>query len=93
MADILYKTITADTQVSSVPCYLVGAELAHATVTTDMKIYDEADNTKTAGERVLTVKVYNGFRHYDSKIFSHPIKCKGIYVDWTAGAGTVYYHM
>lgn len=93
MKDILYKTITADTQVTKGECYLVGAELAHDTADTYMYIYDEPDSTKSASKLALTLKVRYGFRHYDKKIFPMPgIKCNGIYVDYEAGIGTVYYH-
>lgn len=90
--DILYKTITADTQVSSLPCYLVGAEL-QSTTNAQMYIYDEADSTKTAAELVLTVKARSTNYLYDNCIFPEPgIKCKGLYADWEAGVGTIYYH-
>lgn len=97
MKTIHYKTITADTQVTTEDCYLIGAEfsygLAIGSVATNMIIYDEPDNTKSASKKVLTLKTYSGFKHYDSKMFPKPgIKCNGIYVDWNAGIGTVYYH-
>ena len=95
MKDILYATITADTQVTTEECYLVGAEFAYnaGTSATSMTVYDELDSSKSASKIALILRSYVGFKHYDVKMFPEPgIKCNGIYVDWNAGIGTVYYH-
>ena len=91
---ILYKTITEDTQVYVGDCYLVGAELTRTAATdTVMIVYDENDSDKTAAQKVITL-VTSDETQGDNRIFPLPgIKCEGIYVDWTAGVGTVYYYL
>jgi len=91
MADILYKTVTADTLVTGLPCYLVGAEMSH-TSNTQMEIYDEPAGAATSGKLVLTVKARDTNYHYDNCIFPKAIKCSGLWADYDAGVGTVYYH-
>lgn len=87
--DILYKTIrTADTLVTTLPCYLVGAEISSGTIA----IYDEPNSDTTAGNLICTMKL-GSYRHYNRKIFSEPIKCRGLYADITSGEGTIYYYL
>jgi len=91
--DILYKTITADTIVSNKPCWLLGVELSHSTANTSLKIYNEPNSTASAAKLVCAAKVRYGFRHWDKRMFDEPgIKCNGIFADYDAGIGTVYYH-
>jgi hypothetical protein len=87
----LYKTITADTQVSTTECYLDGVELAH-TSNTDLKVYDESVGAGAAGKLVSTTSV-TAYQRQNCIMFpAGGIKMSGIYADWTAGTGTVYYH-
>ena len=87
---MLYKTITADVQISTQECYLMGVELSH-TGNTNLIIYDEHDATKTATSKVSTTQV-TAYNRQVSIMFPYPgIKCNGLYADWTAGVGTVYY--
>lgn len=87
----LYKTITADTQVATTECYLDGIELSH-TANTSMITYDEADSGATAAKKVSTIRCTT-YTRQNSIIFPKGgIKCDGIYVDWDAGVGTIYYH-
>ena len=87
---MLYKTITADTQVSTQECFLMGVELAH-TANTDLIVYDQESGSKTAAQKVSTTSV-TAYKRHSKIMFPYPgIKCKGLYVDWTAGVGTVYY--
>lgn len=91
MDKLLYKTITADTQVSTQECYLVGCQIAHSAVTS-MIVYNEADDEKTACRKVATIKCTT-YNRQNSMIFpSGGIRCQGIYVDWDAGIGTIWYH-
>ena len=88
---VLYKTITTDTQVAVGKCYLDGVEFTH-TDAAEMRVYDEADSDKTATQRIATLRV-TATAQDASKMFEHPIKCDGIFVDYiTNGLGTVYYH-
>jgi len=88
---VLYKTITADTQVATTECYLVGAELSNGS-NTSMIVYDEPDSTATAGKKVSTPQV-TSYNRQASIVFPMPgVKCDGIYVDWNAGVGTIYYY-
>jgi hypothetical protein len=87
--DILYSSILngVDKLVCSAPCYLVGAEISSGT----MPIYDEADNTHSAGSLVTTLKM-GSHKSYNHIIFANPIKCNnGIYVDNQSAIGTIYY--
>ena len=87
----LYKTITADTQVSTTECYLDGIELAHDSNDT-LLVYDESVGAGAAGKLVSTLKVTAYNKHAFIKFSEGGLKMSGIYADWTAGAGTVYYH-
>jgi hypothetical protein len=88
---MLYKTITADTQVSTTECYLDGIEFAH-TDNAELKVYDEAVGAGAAAKNVCTVYA-TGYQREMSVMFPRPgIKLSGIYVDWTVGTGTIYYH-
>lgn len=87
---MLYKTITADTQVSTQECYLMGVELAH-TGNTDLKIYDIKDTTPVAANLISTTRVTT-YNRQVSIVFPYPgIKCSGLYADWDTGVGTVYF--
>lgn len=87
---MLYKTITADTQVSTQECFLMGVELAH-TANTDLIVYDQESGSKTAAQKVSTTSV-TAYKRHSKIMFPYPgIKCRGLYADWTAGVGTVYY--
>ncbi len=87
---MLYKTITGDTQISTQECFLMGVELAH-TGNTSLIVYDQESGSKTAAQKVSTLQVTAYKRHSESK-FPYPgIKCRGLYADWTAGVGTVYF--
>lgn len=89
---ILYKTITADAQITTQECYLVGVELSHDAADTSLIIYDEADSSKTAAKKVVTLRTSVEAQDV-SRIFPLPgIKCDGLYADWTAGVGTIYYY-
>lgn len=91
MAVNLYKTITVDTSVATTECYLDGIELSH-TGNTDMKVYDIPHVTAAAGNLVSTTRV-TAYNRQCSITFPKPgIKMSGIYCDWTAGVGTIYYH-
>lgn len=88
MNKLLYKTITADTQVSTQECYFVGAQIVNTT-NTSMVIYDRSSN---AARKIATVKSTT-YPEQGSMIFpSGGVHCQGIYVDWDAGTGTVWYH-
>ena len=85
---ILCKVITTNTQVSTQPCFLIGASLEH-TGTTDLEIYDEADAGGNTARQVIALKGSNTV----SVILPMPgIKCEGIYVKYAAGTGIVYYY-
>jgi len=87
---MLYKTITEDTLVSNQECFLMGVELAHSS-NTDLITYAEASTSATAANKVNTLSV-TAYKRHSKIMFPYPgIKVPGIYVDWTAGVGTVYY--
>ena len=85
---ILYKTITADTQVHVGECYFVGATVSH-TGSTMMTVYDEDASTATAARKLMQL---NG-TDVTIMLPLPGVKCTGIYVDWNAGVGTVYYYL
>lgn len=88
MKRILYAVITANTQVSTQPCWLIGASLEH-TGTTDLEIYDEADAGGNTARQVIALKGSNTV----SVILPMPgIKCEGIYAKYFAGSGRVFYY-
>ena len=92
---VLYKTITANTQVYVGRCFLVGAELTRAAAgDTVMIIYDEPDSTVDAAQKVATL-VTSDEKQVDRIMFAkdREPELTGIYVDWNAGVGTVYYHL
>jgi len=77
---MLYKTITADTQVSTQECWLMGAELAH-TANTSMIVYDQESSSKTAAQKVSTTSV-TAYKRHSKIMFPYPgIKCRGLYAD------------
>ena len=87
---MLYKTILSDTQISTQECYLMGVELAH-TSNTSLLVYDQESASKTAAQLVSTTSV-TAYKRHSKIMFPYPgIKCRGLYADWTAGVGTVYY--
>ena len=88
---ILYKTITVDTQVSTQECWLVGVELNH-TGNCTMTVYDEADSGVTAARTVVTMKCSSYVRQNSILFPRKGVHCEGIYVNWDAGVGTIYYH-
>jgi len=88
---LLYKSIATDTQVSTEECWLVGVELSHND-NSSMIVYDEADSTKTAAKKVVNMRV-TSFTRQNLIFFPYDgIKCEGIYVDYNAGTGTIYYY-
>ena len=91
MATHLYKTITVDTQISTTECYLDGIELSN-TSNTNMKVYDITNVTPVAGNLVSTTQTTAYNRQCSITFPKGGIKMQGIWVDWTAGTGTVYYH-
>lgn len=87
---MLYKYIAADTQISTQPCFLMGVELAH-TGNTSLIVYDQESGSKTAAQKVSTQQT-TAYKRHSQIMFPYPgISCRGLYVDWTAGVGTVYY--
>ena len=94
---VLYKTITADTQVYVGKCFLVGVEYQKTACAGDraMIVYDEASADKTAAQKVCTL-VITPENQSDRIMFpkDREPELVGIYVDWdTDGVGTVYYHL
>lgn len=92
---VLYKTITTDTQVYVGKCFLVGAEIANtAAGATTMIIYDQATSGKTAAQILATLNT-SAEKQSDRIMFSKDKEpeCVGLYVDYAAGVGTVYYHL
>ena len=91
----LYKTITENTQVYVGRCFLVGAELTRTTgAATTMLVYDEASADTTAAQIVATLNT-TPEKQFDRIMFpkDREPECVGLYVDWTAGLGTIYYHL
>lgn len=89
---ILYKTITAATQVSTQECWLVGVELSH-TGNSSMIVYDEADSGETASKKVVTMRITSYTRQNSILFPDEGLHCEGIYVAApSAGLGTIYYH-
>ena len=94
MPKTLYKTITGDTQVYVGRCFFFGAEITRlAAAATTMKIYDEASTDKTAGQLIATLNT-TPEKQTDRIMLDkdREIECVGLYVDWAAGLGTIYYH-
>lgn len=85
-----FKSITADTQVTDKPCWLLYASLYHDGKTT-LVIYDEADNSASAAQKFDTLAVDDTNGDPTDRIsLSRPIFMrKGIFVKWAAGVGTV----
>ncbi len=87
----LYKTITEDTQVATTECYIDGIELSH-TGNTSLPVYDVTDATSDANLLISTTQV-TAYNRQNFIVFPKGgIKCSGIWADWTAGVGTIYYH-
>ena len=85
---IIAKDVGADAQVVTGECYLLGAELYH-TDDTHLDIYEGTAATAANLKIKLATTLEN---QHCNLIFPKPgIKCDGIYADWTAGDGTVYY--
>jgi len=83
---ILYKAITADTQVTTQSCYFVGAssgfEVEH------LKIYDEASSSATAAQMVCDLGAEDCFT-----IPMPGVKCdNGLYAEIDHGTAVVYYY-
>ena len=94
---VLYKSITADTQVYVGRCFLVGVEYQKTACANDrvMTVYDEASNDTTA-EQIVCSLCITPERQSDRIMFpkDREPELVGIYVDWvTDGVGTVYYHL
>jgi hypothetical protein len=88
---MLYKSITATTQVATTECFLDGIEFSY-TDNAELKVYDEAVGAGTAAKLVCTVYA-TGYTRSVPIIFPRPgIKLSGIYVVWTVGTGTIFYH-
>ncbi len=90
---IQYKAITADAQLVSGECHLVAVELTHTGADTSLIIYDEPSSTKSAARKVATLRVSE--EQLDAfRVWPMPgIKCNGIYTDYAAGQGTIYYYV
>lgn len=94
---VLYKTITADTQVYVGRCFFVGAEYQKVACAADraLIIYDEASADKTAAQKISTLVICP--EKQSDRIMlpkDREVECVGLYVDWdTDGIGTVYYHL
>ena len=87
---MLYKTITGDTLVSNQECFLMGVELAHSS-NTDLITYAEPGSGTTAANKISTLSV-TAYKRHSQIMFPWPgIKVPGIYTNWTAGVGTIYY--
>ena len=88
---MLYKSVTASTQVSTTECYIMGIEISGngGKVT----VYDETDSSKTAAKIVSTIKG-SAYYHYNNIIFpENGVKCEGIYVYHDSGTATIYYRL
>lgn len=87
---ILYKTITAPTQVAIGECYLDGVEVSDEM---EQMIYDEADSSRSAVKMVCKMHASSYYK-YENIIFPSPgLKCSsGIYAFWEKKLATVYYH-
>ena len=88
---ILSQSVTGDAQVVAGECYFVGAELAHST-DTEMILYNENSSSKTAAKKISTLRVVDEMEYANVMLPMPGLKCDGIYADWTAGVGTVYYY-
>ena len=89
--ELLYKTITASTQVSTQECYFVGAELSNA-ANTELTVYDEADSTGTAAKKIANLAC-TSYDRFSRMVFpDEGVHCDGLYVAWDEGVGTIYYH-
>jgi len=87
---ILYSTFTANTQVSTQPCFYLGAQIQRGSATS-IEIFDEADSTATATKRVDKL----AGTMEDHKIPLPGIKCSGLYAKFESGKetyATVYYY-
>ena len=88
---ILYKSITAATQVATSECYLDGVVLS---LENEMFVYDEADSSKSAAKLVCLMHASSYYR-FESIMFPPPgVKMNsGIYAYWNEkGANFIYYH-
>ena len=89
---LLYKDITASTQVATQTCYLVGIETCGGSSNASIDIYDEDDSSNAADRLVASTKCSSWDR---MKITMFPlpgIKCEGLYVLVNTGWGTIYYY-
>lgn len=94
---VLYKTITATTQVYVGRCFLVGAEYQKTACAADraMIVYDEPDSSVAAPQKVCTLCITPETQS-DRIMFpkDREPELTGIHVVWdTDGVGTVYYHL
>jgi len=87
---ILYRTITAPTQVAIGECYLDGVEVSDEM---EQMVYDEADNSRTAAQMVCRMHA-SSYYQYDNIMFPSPgVKMtNGIYAFWEKKVATIYYH-
>jgi len=89
---LLYKTITGDAQLVSGECYLMGVELTHS-ADDILILYDEPTSDASAARKVTTLRT-SGEQLDVSRSWPYPgVKCNGIYANWTAGVGTIYYYL
>ena len=94
---VLYKTITAATQVYIGRCWLVGVEFSCTGTAADLDliVYDDVDDDKVAAQKVTTLCV-TPETQADKIMFpkDREPELTGIYAFWAAaGVGTVYYHL
>ena len=80
--------ISADAQAVIGKCYLLGANIYYAG-DTHLDVYE--GTAATAANLKIKLATTDEVQS-QSIVFPKPgIECDGIYVDWTAGDGTVYY--
>jgi len=92
---VLYKSIIGDTQVYVGRCFLVGAELTRTGgAATTLIVYDEASADVTAAQKVVTLAV-TPEKQADRIMYPKDKEPElvGMYIEHTAGVGTIYYHL
>ena len=87
---IFAKDISADTQAVVGECYFLGAELYHTT-DTHLDVFNEPSNAKTAANLICKLATTDETQQCKLMLPKPGIKCDGLYVDYTAGDGTIYY--
>lgn len=91
---ILTKAITADAQVVSGECYVVGAELNDLADDAWLELFNEDASTQTAAQLFVLLRVSDECQSA-SIMFPMPgLKCDGVYADinGTGAVGTLYYY-